>query len=86
MGDAEFTMTVANREIKIIINEETAEILENIRISAVNANMGEENITPRTDLTDSKLLELVLSLGIRSLILGDKDLVFDEEKEEWHYF
>ena len=85
MGDVNFTMTVAYREIKIIINEETAEILENIRINAVNANMGEENITPRTDLTDSKLLELVLALGIRSLLLGDKDLVFNEEKEEWLY-
>ena len=85
MGDVNFTMTVAYREIKIIINEETAEILEDIKINAVNANMGEENVTPRTDLTDSKLLELVLALGIRSLLLGDKDLVFNEEKEEWFY-
>ena len=85
MGDVNKTMTVAHREIKIIINEETAEILEDIKINAVNANMGEENVTPRTDLTDSKLLELVLALGIRSLLLGDKDLVFNEEKEEWLY-
>ena len=71
------------REIKITINESTSELLETIHQVAIASNIGEENITEKNNLTDSKLLELVLSIGIESLLYGKYDLIFDEEKEKW---
>ena len=75
---------IANREIKIIIDETTAELLEKIKTNAINEMFDEGNMPRNADLKDNRLLELVLSIGIREL-LENYSLVYDEEKQEWFY-